>query len=79
MYLRIMTQRFKVSDPFDRILNRLFIDHFPCSKFHTYFKPIPDNAFQNFDLHFSHQLRMDLTKPLFPYNMKLGLFLFQLF
>ncbi len=69
-----------MSDPFDRILNRpLYKTTFPVPNSTRTLNRSQINAFQNFDLHFSHQLRMDLTKPLFPYNMKLGLFLFQLF
>ena len=78
MHLRIVTQRFKMSDAFHRTCDRLFIDNAALTKRNVLLKPLFDQTLQNLNLHISHQLCMDLRALFFPYNMKLRFFLLQL-
>ena len=41
-------------------------------------EPFLNQAFQDFNLNLSHNLRLDFLQPFIPYNMKLRLLLFQL-
>ena len=78
MHLRVMAQRFKMSDSDHRLHDRLLVDNAACAKFHSNAKPFGNHIFQDFRLHFSHQLRIDLSQLLVPCDMQLRLFLLKL-
>ena len=72
-----MTQRLKMAHTFHRIFYRFPIQNISRAKIHFHMKTVPDHSFDDFQLHRSHQLQMDLLKLLQPYHMQLGIFLFQ--
>ena len=78
MHLRVMAQRFKMSDSDHRLCDRLFVDNISRAKFHRNAKPFGNHIFQHFRLHFSHQLRVDLSQLLVPCDMQLRFFLLKL-
>ena len=75
MYLCIVAKRFKMSHALNRFCNRLLINNTSGTEFHCHMKTVPDHFFQNFNLHFSHQLCMDLAQLAVPQDMKLWFFL----
>ena len=66
-----------MSHTFHRCRNGLFIYNISRSKIHSHMEPLPDQPFQDFDLHVSHEHGVDFSQLLVPYNMKLRIFLFQ--
>ena len=66
-----------MSHTFHRCRNGLFIYNISRSKIHSHMEPLPDQPFQNLDLHVSHEHSVDFSQLLVPYNMKLRIFLFQ--
>ena len=78
VHLRVMAQRFKVADSDHRLRDRLLIDNAARTKFHRNAKPFGNHIFQDFRLHFSHQLRVDLPQLLVPCDMQLRFFLLKL-
>ena len=74
----IMTEWFKMSHTFHRLSNCFLIYNAACSKFYCHTKSVPDHFFQNFNLHLSHQLCMNLSELCIPQDMKLRLFFLQL-
>ena len=79
MHFRIMTQWFKMSYAFHRCGNGFFIYNISGSEFHCHMEAFPDEMFQNLNLYLTHEHGMDFSQLLIPHNMKLWLFLFQLF
>ena len=79
MYLCIMTQWFKMPDTLDRIGDRFFIYNAAPAKPDIYPKTLCNQAFQNLHLDLAHDLCLDFLQLLIPYDVKLRLFLLQLF
>ena len=78
MYLRIMTKRFKVSDAFYRLFDGFFVYDIPGAEFHFYAKALQDHLLQDLNLHFPHNLGMDLSQLFIPQDLKFGNLLLQL-
>ena len=78
MHLRIVAERFKMPYPFHRLCDGFFVHDTSRSKFHFRAKSFPDQPFQNFYLHLSHNLCMDFIGLLFPDNVQFRFFLLQL-
>ena len=66
-----------MSHTFHRCRNGLFIYNISRSKIHSHMEPLPDQPFQDLDLHVSHEHGVDFSQLLVPHNMKLRIFLFQ--
>ena len=78
MDLGVMPERFKVSHTFHTIRNRFLIYNVSGPEFHRHAKSILNQAFQNFNLHFSHNLGLDFLQPLIPYDVQRRLLFLQL-
>ena len=60
------------------IFNSLLVDNISSPEFNFCIKPFCNQAFQYFQLHFPHDLHLDLLKLLIPNNMKFRFFLLKL-
>ena len=60
MYFCIVPQRFKMSHTLCRFCDCFFVYNVFCPKFYVYMKSFSDQMFQYLDLHFPHELGMDL-------------------
>ena len=78
MDLRIVTERFKVSDPLYRLFDGFLVYNISGAKFHFYAKALQNHLFQDLNLHFSHNLGMDLSQLFVPEDLKFGNLLLQL-
>ena len=67
-----------MSDSFHHVRYRFFINDIARSEIHRHPEPLFDHILQNLKLYLPHKLYMNLLQFFFPYNMKLGFFLFQL-
>ena len=77
MYLRIVAERFKMSDSFYYISYRFFINNISGSKCHFHAKSVFDQALQYLRLHRSHQLHMNLAKFFIPHDPQHRIFFFK--
>ena len=78
MYLRIMTQGFKMPDAFHRLRQSFLVYNASRIEFHFQTEALPQDIFEDFHLHLSHDLHMDFPVFLLPQHMQLRFFLFQL-
>ena len=61
MHLRIMAQRFKMSDALHWFFNGFLVYNVSGSEFHRHLEALLDQIFQDFNLHLSHDLGVDLS------------------
>ena len=73
-----MAERLKMSDPFYRFFDGFFVYNIPGAKFHFYAKTLQDHLFQDLNLHFPHNLSMDLSQLFIPEDLKFRDLLLQL-
>ena len=78
MYLRIMTQGFKMPDAFHRLRQSFLVYNASSIEFHFQTEALPQDIFEDFHLHLSHELHMDFLKLLHPHYVKLWVFLLKL-
>ena len=71
MYLRIMSERFKMTHTLDRVLDRFLIQDLARSKANADAAALLHKPFYNFRLHLAHEMHMDLAELLKIGNVKL--------
>ena len=77
MHLRIVSERFEMSDPLHPVGNRLLV-HYPARiKFNIGVKALFYNAFEHIRLHLAHETHGYLARMLVPLKVKLGVLLLQ--
>ena len=77
VHFRIMAQRLKMPHTLHRIRNGFFIYNAAFSEVHRYIKTFPDHGLQHIHLHFSHELRLDLSLLFIPPDMEFRFFFLQ--
>ena len=78
MHLRVVAQRFVVPHALRRGGDRFLVNDAACAKFHRHAKAALDHAFQNFQLHLSHQTDVDLLQSGVPVDVQQRVFFLQL-
>ena len=78
MYLRIMTQGFKMPDAFHRLRQSFLVYNASRIELHFQTETLPQDIFEDFHLHLSHELHMDFLNLLPPHYIKLWVFLLKL-
>ena len=71
-----MTKRLKMTDSLNSILHSFLVNNGTRSKKGFHAKALTNQALQNFDLHLTHDLRMDFREALIPDNVELRDFFF---
>ena len=70
MHLRIMPERFIMSDSLNRPSERFPIQDPSRTELYRYVKALRDQPLKHFNLNFSHELHMDLRKPIVKADVK---------
>ena len=78
MHLGVMPQRLKMADADDRLGDGLAVDDAALVERHVHAEAFRDNAGEDFQLHLTHQLQVNLAEPLVPHHAKLWVLLLQL-
>ena len=78
MHLGVMAQRLEMAYALHRFQNRLLVDNVSVAKLHIQPEAVPNQTFQDLDLHLSHNLGMNLAESFIPDNVKLRDLLLQL-
>ena len=78
MHLCIVAQRLEMSYSLDSPCYRFLIHNASRIEFHFQTEALPQDIFEDFHLHLSHELHMDFLKLLHPHYVKLWVFLLKL-
>ncbi len=72
-----MPQRLEVTDADDRRGNGFLVDDVALVEGHVHAEPLGDQMGQHLELHFAHELHMDLAQRFVPYHAQQRVFLLE--
>ena len=77
MHLRVVSERFKVSDALDRAGDGFLVDDTALTEVDRKAESFFDDALEDLELYLAHELHLYLAVPLVPHDLELRIFGFQ--